>query len=698
MQKEEIREDLIKRDYTNKLVNYQEFLELYKPYQKEMSEMEFAEILGISYSNYMNIRHKGTRARVLKVKNRIPKERKKEIIEDLRKKGCYRNKSINYQEFLELYKPYEKEMSEKEFVGIIGISYDSYMYIKNKGQRTKILKEENKIPEKRKEEIREELIKKGCYRNKLIDYQEFLELYKPYEKEMSEKEFAEILGISYGNYISMKNKGTRAKVLKEESKISGERKEKIREDLIKRGYRNKSIDYQEFLELYKPYEKEMSEIEFSKILEISYSNYNHMKNGGRRARVLKEENRIPGERKEEIREDLIKRGYRNKLTDYQEFLELYKPYEKEVSEIEFAEILGISYSNYNHMKNGGRRARVLKEENRIPGERKEEIRENLIKRGYRNKLIDYQEFLELYKPYEKEMSEIEFAEILGISYGNYKNMKNNRTRAKINFSYQKLRRMRYKLSLDSREYKREELEQLCKKYKITLEELLLDIVPDIVVENVMNKENIYIGRCKVPENFLNRHSEELLHMSRELSKKMGKKYKFKSDTEDIASEALIYIIERKGDIVKNHETEEEALEFMRRYMLKVIKYKYIDRCKVRGTLSLDETIDDDGKRTRYEIVKAPPKTETEKNKSKETSDSKKEEIQESEKSAVSIVDDMKMCYENGMKDSDAIAYVRDKYGISRKDLLKILEKELSKKRKIIKSSTGKVYLGEEYER
>ena len=40
-------------------------------------------------------------------------------------------------------------------------------------------------------------------------------------------------------------------------------------------------------------------------------------------------------------------------------------------------------------------------------------------------------------------------------------------------------------------------------------------------------------------------------------------------------------------------------------------------------------------------------------------------------------------------------YVRKKYGISRKELLKILEEELSKKRKIMKTSTGKVYLGEE---
>ncbi len=519
MQKEEIREDLIKKGYRNKLIDYQEFLELYKPYEKEMSEIEFAEILGISYANYSGIRNKRRRAKVFKEENKIQEKRKEEIREDLIKKG-YRNKLIDYQEFLELYKPYEKEMSEVEFAEILGISYGNYINIRNKKRRTKVFKEENKIQEKRKEEIREDLIKKGCYRNKSIDYQEFLELYKPYEKEMSEVEFAEILGISYVNYNSMKNRGTRAKVLKEENRIPEKRKEEIREDLIKNGYTNKSIDYQEFLELYKPYKKEMSEKEFARVIGISYGNHNNMKNSGTRAKVLKEKNKIPEKRKEKIREDLIKKGYRNKLIDYQEFLELYNPYEKEMSEKEFAKILGIFYSNYNSVKNAGTRAKVLKEKNKITDERKEEIREDLIKKGYRNKSIDYQEFLELYKPYEKEMSEVKFAEILGIFYSNYNSMKNAGTRAKV----------------------------LKEKNKIT--------------------------------------------------------------------------------------------------------------------------------------------------------DERKKEMKESEKSksAESIVEDMKMCYEKKMKDSDAIAYVRDKYGISRKELLKILEQELNKKREIIKNSKGKVYPGEENER
>ena len=697
---EEIREDLIKRGYRNKPIDYQEFLELYRPYQNEMKEKEFAEILDISSGSYNNMKNAGTRAKILKEKKDIPEERKEEIREDLIKRG-YRNKSIDYQEFLKLYMPYKKEMSEKKFAEILGISEGNYKTIKNRGTRAKILKEKRDIPEERKEEIREDLRKQG-YTNKLIDYQEILELYSSYKNEMTELEFAEILGISYNNYMTIKSKGagTGAIVLKLKKNIPKERKEEIREDIRKQGYSNKLIDYQEFLELYKPYQNEMKESKFAEILGIPYNNFINIKNRGGRTKVLKEKKDIPEERKEEIREDLIKRGYRNKPIDYQEFLELYRPYQNEMKEKEFAEILRISEDNYMNIKNRGTRAKILKVKRDIPEERKEEIREDLKKRGYSSKIIDYQEFLELYSPYQNEMSETEFIEILGISHSNYMNVKKRRTRAKINFSYKKLRRIRYKLSLDSREYKKEELEQLCKKYGLTLEELLIDIFSNTVVERLMNKEKIYIGKCKIPDSFLSRHSEELLHMSQKLSKKICRKYNFKSDIEDMASEALMIVIERRGDIVINTETEEEALNLIRRYMSKIIKNKYIARCKVRGTLSLDESISDNGRRTRYEIVKAPQKTEVDedkRNETNETNDDRGEESAGNEKSEGSIVEDMKMCYEKGMKNSEAIAYVRKKYGISRKELLKILEQELSKKRRIVKSPTGKVYLGEEYD-
>ena len=69
-------------------------------------------------------------------------EEREKIRKELKDKG-YTNKFINYQEFLELYDLNKGLMVEKEFAEILGITYDGYLNIKNKGQRTKILKEEN---------------------------------------------------------------------------------------------------------------------------------------------------------------------------------------------------------------------------------------------------------------------------------------------------------------------------------------------------------------------------------------------------------------------------------------------------------------------------------------------------------------------------------------------------------------------------
>ena len=63
--------------------------------------------------------------------------------------------------------------------------------------------------------IRNELKKQG-YENKYIDYEEFLELYEPYKTEISERNFADILGISYANWQAIKHKKGRTKILKKE--------------------------------------------------------------------------------------------------------------------------------------------------------------------------------------------------------------------------------------------------------------------------------------------------------------------------------------------------------------------------------------------------------------------------------------------------------------------------------------------------
>lgn len=212
----------------------------------------------------------------------------KMIIENLQNK-IYFNMSISYGEFLNLYNPYKEIVSEEEFARILGISYDNLIILKYRGTRTKIKNTclENKVSNERLSQIREILKKQGL-ENATIDYDKFLQLYEQFKFEMSEPEFAQLIGISYTNWSNMKNANSRAIILKSVSKpISEERKAEIKQKIIKSGYGNKLINYEEFLQLYSQFKEEMIESDFAQFLGISYLNWNNLRTGKRRIRILK---------------------------------------------------------------------------------------------------------------------------------------------------------------------------------------------------------------------------------------------------------------------------------------------------------------------------------------------------------------------------------------------------------------------------
>src|SRR5699024_10080052 len=134
-------------------------------------------------------------------------------------RGYNTNTTINYEEFLRLYEPYRLEITEPDFAEIIGITYTNWSNMRNAGSRVNILKEQSKtISEEREKEIEYEIRNQG-YTNVLIDYEEFLKLYEPYKEEVTEQDFARILGIININWQNMRKRGIRARILKEKSII-----------------------------------------------------------------------------------------------------------------------------------------------------------------------------------------------------------------------------------------------------------------------------------------------------------------------------------------------------------------------------------------------------------------------------------------------------------------------------------------------
>ena len=691
--KQEIVSKLKEKGYSNKLITYQEFQNLYQEYGKEMTELQFAGLLGVRASNYNSTKHKGTRMRILKGQE-ISKERQEEIIRNLKEKG-YSNKAITYQEFQELYEEYGKEMTEVQFASLLGITDGNYRSAKYTGTRMRILKGQEML-EERREEIVSKLKEKG-YRNKAIAYQEFQELHQEYGKEMTEVQFAGILGVRASNYKNAKYKGKRIRILKEE-KVSKERREEIVKSLKEKGYSNKAITYQEFQELYKEYGKEITEVQFVGILGVTETNYKNAKRG-RRIRILKREE-VPEEIRKEVVSKIDKKGYSNKAITYQEFQELHQEYGKEMTEAQFAHLLGVTESSYKAAKKG-QRMRVLKGRE-ISKERQEEIVRKLKKKGYSNKLITYQQFQELYEEYGKEMTEVQFANLLGVTEGNYQTAKNKGQRIRINFEKDQLDIVRHVLQ-KSRYYEKEELQKICVKVGIPLEKVILAISgynEEVATRNenaIKQKNRLYIGRTPISNEFLNKHIEELFSYCKDTSNKLGKKYRLTRLQEDIASEVLLNVIQKQGNVVYNY-SEEEAIDALKGICYINIKYGYLNSLRVKVLQSIDGKSDDRDKAYISQRWLRDKKTNVEQTAMKNHEQKqtiKAIDIKDEEELYQFCISVINECHEKGMDHTEYISEVCKRTGIEYNKLLEIMKRYLVEQNRVRKTRNGEYIRGEE---
>ena len=128
------------------------------------------------------------------------------------------------------------------------------------------------------------------------------------------------------------------------------------------------------------------------------------------------------ERNNEIIQELKDQGYANRKINYEEFLRIYELYKEEISEKDFAFIIGISESSFDDIKYQKRNGIILKDK-KVEDKLISEIREKLIKQGYANKKINYEEFLNLYAPYKGKISERNFARALDLLEDSFRKIK-----------------------------------------------------------------------------------------------------------------------------------------------------------------------------------------------------------------------------------------------------------------------------------
>lgn len=668
---EQIRSDLKMRGYSNKKINYVEFLKLFQQYKADISEIDFIIILNISESAYRGIKYNNRTTEILKEKDN-PNVDDEEIRNDCRQKG-YSNKLITYDEFLVLYKLYENHLTEQEFADILGMSFYGYKNLK-RGTKARILGFQ-KVTEENKQKIAEKLVEQG-YTNKLITYQEFLELYNPYKDEMSDRQFAEILGISYNGLNNLRKTYHNRVIILKIEKISEETTFQIKQLFKDKGYTNKKISYQEFLELYKPYQLEMTEKQFAGILNVSYNSLQAIKEGRNQTTIILPTSEVSAERKEEIYIEM-KKNHTGEKIGLNEFLQFYEPYEEEMTKLDFAKILGISKYCYGSLMYYGERVKILED---TYEDISKKVVSELKESQYDGRIITKDEFQELYELYKDIIPQNRFEEILGF------HVKKDGYKYKINLRKQGIDRVNYLLSFEARAYTRDELDKMCSENEITLYDLLeynhnhyLTKRKNEIIENLLKKDRIYIGKFIVPKEFQEEYAQELLNFSIMISKKHAKRFRQYENYEDIASDSLIYVLSNKGELVLNAENDEEALSRIRAYLYIVIKQRYIQNGIANETISLDDTISKNDDRKRYEVIKSKDIYTQE----------------EMFNTHDSIIQEMENLYNIGMDNDETMNLMMKKHKLGKKELLDMLQEELLKRRAIKQTTNGKVYLGEE---
>ena len=703
------REQLVKELLDNNKVkigesiNYNRFKQIHSNGYSNISEYDFAEILGINAGNFNNVKNKGQNAIILK--DLIPmKEEKmaKEISEDMLKE-LEAGQRINYEQFSSLRKSYCEiygDISETKFGRILELNDDA-LYLLRKGKEISIFKSKFSSELLIKELIQEGIVVPG----EKIDYGRFSKIFEEAKKKhlsinhFSQYAFAKLLGIRKSTFTKFKTMPVNLKILKDyiikEKKtyvVTDEERKNIIEKLIntKNAKPYEFCDYQRFLELYQGYEN-IPEYKFADMLDISTSGFSKIKNYGKKIRILKD-----CLDKEQIVAELVESGKLNigEEINYIKFRELFKKYEH-LGLLLFADIIEVSEGNIERLRtHPGSTTIALK--SRIKEEKKESsyIEDKERAKAYVKELfeigkihigqkINYQNFKEIYLPCSY-ISEKEFASLLGMSGLRYQNIKYLGTNTYIH-DYKVIESVKLIGNIEKNRYfGKEEIEDICKKYEISMEDFITYFVysgnfrfnsnRQVYIDLIESHNQIYIGRTKMSNEYFERVYPILLEPIKRLIGVMCKKYRMLSYMEDFESEAMAYMFQNFGDIEKNFldSIDDQTLInmvigrlklFLRERIINELKISNMYRSTSHFYTRRDnkEYIIPDNKSNNAETIVLSSISD-------DTTESK-------------IMCELIRRFENGMNKKDLLESIQVDFGISKEALLELLTKRVEQKKK-----------------
>ena len=585
---ENIKRIMLDDGYENYIISsYSNFLDLYSTYGYTFTETIFAtEVLGMSYNQYRVLKRTKNNYNVKVLTRSLTLEEISEIIDILKKQG-YENKKISYNDFLALYNIYGENTNIKEFsITVLNMSLDDFKTLKyNRGSVIISFKDTNK----KYNAIIEKMVQDRLL-NKSITYKELQQLHFKYAKELTEKEFAlEVLGISLDNYRACKktNNPTRVIILKKniEKEIT-----KIKEILISKGYTNKKISYQEFLNLYKQYGYFLSDRKFAnEVLGVNYSTYDASKTLKRDIIVLPLKNK-PIKELQDIKKALIEYGYENKEIDVEQIDILYECFGHGITKTDFInKVLGVN------LEKDQKKKVILKKIDILNEDEMEDLKQKIYSLGYYHKDILASEVIELYNKYGTELS-----------FKTFRNRILNITAPQLNFAkkYNLFIRindinvdntMEYIRNVylnDYRYYSKEEIIMLCNYYNISFDDFIYYVYLkkykklhekyfNRYKEILVKHGKLWIGNGIVDMNMLQKYYDKISKSIRQaithLKNEKYYLYKNQSEYNDVFQDALLFFMENGSEIQNNYMVYEDDYNwesYLQGKIKKHLMYKY----------------------------------------------------------------------------------------------------------------------------
>lgn len=211
MEKVEILEEIIKRFNLAKKqrINYKKFIDMYQICKNHFTELEFANLLGITevaFTNFKSDSKKNPDREIIILGNRNLTDQQKleKMLELVQLYDLHKGQRIDYQFFLTMYEKVKTWLTEVELANLLGISATNLRNIRKEG-KARLFKNMG-LKEETIEKIRKNIIMQ--HEGKKIYHMQnekgkgnidFLELYRPYRIYFTKDEFAMLLGISVKN-------------------------------------------------------------------------------------------------------------------------------------------------------------------------------------------------------------------------------------------------------------------------------------------------------------------------------------------------------------------------------------------------------------------------------------------------------------------------------------------------------------------